>query len=106
MPDKNAHRLVAILAKLSYPTTLPNKLIEKKEENECTIFLDEKRKFVNVVENDKNVILSSKLPNQQRHKIAIWIFDLVVIPLPKKPHPSIRVWVLSPRSSKYTCVWV
>jgi hypothetical protein len=104
MPDKNAHRLVAVLAKLSYPTTLPNKLIEKREKNECTIFLDKKRKFVNVVENDKNVILSSKLPNQQRHKIATWVFGPVVILLPKKLYPSMRVWVRSTGSSKYTCV--
>ena len=25
-------------------------------------------------------------------------------PLPKKPHPSMRVWVRSLGSSKYTCV--
>ena len=37
--------------------------------------------------------------------IATWVFGPVVIPSPKKP-PSMRVWVRSPGSSKYTCVWV
>ena len=35
---------------------------------------------------------------------ATWVFGPVVIPLPKKPYLSMRVWVRSTIFSKYTCV--
>ncbi len=35
---------------------------------------------------------------------ATWVFNSVVIPLPKKSYPSMRVWVQSLGFSKYTCV--
>ena len=38
--------------------------------------------------------------------MATWVLDPVVIPISKKSHSSMRIWVQSPRSLKYTCVSV
>ena len=44
------------------------------------------------------------LKKKKRVTHSQWVFGSVVISLPKKSHPFMRVWVLSLRFSKYTCV--